>query len=60
MIKQIKVYVVKAKYGIQYFYYDKNNGLINYLAEELHEILPDQQKKPGLYKIKFIDLRLKP
>ena len=59
-MNQIKVYVVKAKYGIQYFYYDKNNGLINYLVEEFHEILPDQQKNPGLYKIKFIDLGLRP
>ena len=62
MIKPIKVYRVKSKskYNTQYFAYDKLAGLIRYDISELHEILPDQQKNPGLYKIKFIDLRFKP
>tara|TARA_B110001454_G_C12573341_1_gene372881 strand:- start:136 stop:336 length:201 start_codon:yes stop_codon:yes gene_type:complete len=66
MIKQIKVYRVwyGHRFGMgchyQYFYYSENNGLMKYDISELHEILPDQQKNPGLYKIKFIDMRFKP
>ena len=61
MIKQIKVYrVFSYKHHCQYYSYDKIYGLTRYEFTELHEILPDQQKNPGLYKIKFIDLRLKP
>ena len=60
MIKQIKVYRVWSRLYYQYFYYSENNGLIKYDISELHKILPDQQKKPGLYKIKFIDMRFKP